>query len=343
MLTEKGVHFLAIEGVIGVGKTTLAKMIAERWNAVFIEENFAENPFLEKFYQNKDAYAFQTQLFFLLDRHKQLQNSALQSDLFHDLLVSDYTFDKDQIFAAQNLENDSEYAMYEAVSKALSHDMPKPDLVVYLQASVPTLLSRVRSRGRSMEKSIEDAIGDYVDVNLVMFEGGSDVYYSSFYDIPTGHDNSIDFSFGAGWGPDYGDPLTYINCYNIDNGDMLHYSGLDLTREYPSESNIAAKKAIGLEETQAAMDDASASVGDERIEKFAKVEAMLLTNGILRPYSTSGANLAVSKVKPFSAAYGLYGQAAYNAIPYFKYMQLLEEPVTADEYYAAKEAWLAGE
>lgn len=159
MLTDKGVHFLAIEGVIGVGKTTLARIIADRWNALCIEENYEENPFLEKFYENREAYAFQTQLFFLLDRHKQLQNSALQSDLFHDLLVSDYTYDKDQIFAAQNLENDSEYAMYEAVAKALNRDMPKPDLVVYLQASVPTLLNRIKSRGRSMEKSIE---GNYL-------------------------------------------------------------------------------------------------------------------------------------------------------------------------------------
>ncbi len=154
MLTEKGVHFLAIEGVIGVGKSSLAKIISERWNAMFIEENFAENPFLEKFYQNKEAYAFQTQLFFLLDRHKQLQNSALQSDLFHDLLVSDYTYEKDQIFAAQNLQ-ESEYAMYEQVARNLNRDIPHPDLVVYLQASVSTLLDRIHGRGRSMEKSIE--------------------------------------------------------------------------------------------------------------------------------------------------------------------------------------------
>ena len=80
-LAEKGVHFLAIEGVIGAGKTTLARMIAERWNALCIEENYQENPFLEKFYENPEPYAFQTQLFFLLDRHKQLQNSALQGDL----------------------------------------------------------------------------------------------------------------------------------------------------------------------------------------------------------------------------------------------------------------------
>ena len=103
MLLDKNIHFMAIEGVIGVGKTSLARAICERWNAMFIEENFAENPFLPKFYENRSAYAFQTQLFFLLDRFKQLQNSALQSDLFHDLLVSDYTFDKDRIFASQNL------------------------------------------------------------------------------------------------------------------------------------------------------------------------------------------------------------------------------------------------
>lgn len=125
MLVEKGVHFLAIEGVIGVGKSTLAKIISERWNAMFIEENFAENPFLEKFYQNKSAYAFQTQLFFLLERHKQLQNSAMQSDMFHELRVSDYTYEKDPIFAAQNL-TDSEFTMYEQVAMALNRDIPRP-------------------------------------------------------------------------------------------------------------------------------------------------------------------------------------------------------------------------
>lgn len=154
MLTEKGVHFLAIEGVIGVGKSSLAKIISERWNAMFIEENFAENPFLEKFYQNKAAYAFQTQLFFLLERHKQLQNCAMQSDMFHELLVSDYTYDKDPIFAAQNL-TDSEFTMYEQVAMALNKDIPRPDLVVYLQASVPTLLNRIKGRGRAMERTIE--------------------------------------------------------------------------------------------------------------------------------------------------------------------------------------------
>jgi len=91
------------------------------------------------------------------------------------------------------------------------------------------------------------------------------------------------------------------------------------------------------------VDEAAAATGDERIELFAKAEAMLLTEGILRPYSTRGATLGVSKVVPFSAAYGLYGQAAYNAVPYFKYMELQDTPVLAADYYAAKEAWLKGE
>jgi len=195
----------------------------------------------------------------------------------------------------------------------------------------------------AMKKSIEDAIGDYVSVNLVYLEGNSSTYYSAFYSISTGEENSIDFAFGAGWGPDYGDPLTYINCYNVNNGDMLNYSGLNLASETESESGKAAKEAIGLYEVQKVMDEAIAAVGDERIELFAKCEAMLLTGGILRPYSTSGANLVVSKVVPFTAGYGLYGQASYNAVPYFKYMELQNEPVTTEQYEAAKEAWLAGE
>ena len=200
-----------------------------------------------------------------------------------------------------------------------------------------------KNRGLAIEKSIEDVLGEYVDVNLIYLEGDSSVYYSAFYDINLGRENSVDFAFGAGWGPDYGDPLTYINCYNKDNGDMLHYSGLDLASEQPLESGEAAKAAIGLNEVQAVMDKAIAAVGDERIDLFAQCEAMLLANGILRPFSTSGASLMVSCVKPFSAAYGLYGQASYNAVPYFKYMVVYDQPVTAEEYAAAKEAWLAGE
>lgn len=194
----------------------------------------------------------------------------------------------------------------------------------------------------AMKKSIEDAIGDYVVIDLQFLEGNSSVYYSSFYNMPTGEDNSIDLVFGAGWGPDYGDPLTYLHCFDVHDGDMLNYSGINIESQGQSEEQKAVLETLGLNEVQEIVDQATAATGDERIELFAKAEAMLLTNGILRPYSTSGANISISKVKPFTVGYGLYGQAAYNQVPYFKYMQLLDELVTAAEYEAAKEAWMAG-
>ena len=194
----------------------------------------------------------------------------------------------------------------------------------------------------AMKKSIEDAIGDYVVIDLQFLEGNSSVYYSSFYNQPTGEDNSIDLVFGAGWGPDYGDPLTYLHCFDVHDGDMLNYSGINIESQGQSEEQKAVLETLGLNEVQEIVDQATAATGDERIELFAKAEAMLLTNGILRPYATSGANISISKVKPFTVGYALYGQAAYNQVPYFKYMQLLDEPVTAAEYEAAKEAWMAG-
>ena len=194
----------------------------------------------------------------------------------------------------------------------------------------------------AMKKSIEDAIGDYVVIDLQFLEGNSSVYYSSFYNQPTGEDNSIDLVFGAGWGPDYGDPLTYLHCFDVHDGDMLNYSGINIESQGQSEEQKAVLETLGLNEVQEIVDQATAATGDERIELFAKAEAMLLTNGILRPYATSGANISISKVKPFTVGYGLYGQAAYNQVPYFKYMQLLDEPVTTAEYEAAKEAWMAG-
>ena len=194
----------------------------------------------------------------------------------------------------------------------------------------------------AMKKSIEDAIGDYAVIDLQFLEGNSSVYYSSFYNMPTGEENSIDLVFGAGWGPDYGDPLTYLHCFDIHDGDMLNYSGINIESQGQSEEQKAVLETLGLNEVQEVVDQATAATGDERIELFAKAEAMLLTNGIFRPYSTSGANISISKVKPFTVGYGLYGQAAYNQVPYFKYMQLLDEPVTTAEYEAAKEAWMAG-
>ena len=213
---------------------------------------------------------------------------------------------------------------------------------VHIDIPVDGANENFKNMALAMQKSIEDAIGDYVVIDLQFLEGNSSVYYSSFYNQPTGEDNSIDLVFGAGWGPDYGDPLTYLCCFDVEKGDMLNYSGINIESQGQSEEQKAVLETLGLNEVQEIVDQATAATGDERIELFAKAEAMLLTNGILRPYATSGANISISKVKPFTVGYGLYGQAAYNQVPYFKYMQLLDEPVTAAEYEAAKEAWMAG-
>ena len=214
---------------------------------------------------------------------------------------------------------------------------------VHLDVPVYAASENQKNMQLAMKDAIESAIGDYVVVDLQFLEGNSSVYYSAFYNQPTGEENSIDLVFGAGWGPDYGDPLTYIHCFDIHDGDMLNYSGINYESQGQDDEQKAVLKTLGLEEIQAVVDEAVLATGDERIELFAKAEAMLLTGGILRPYATNGATLQVSKVKPFTAAYGLYGQASYNRVPYFKFMQLLDEPVLAADYYAAKEAWLAGE
>ena len=263
-------------------------------------------------------------------------------------ILTKYVEEMEPAFAGINL-NDGQDAWYNPDRAKKFAETAKEELgsavsewPVLLDYPVYAANENQKNIALALEKSIEDAIGEYVDVNLVLLEGDSSVYYSAFYSVPTGSDNSIDFSFGAGWGPDYGDPLTYIHCFDANDGDMLNYSGLDLAAEGETETGKAAKAAIGLYDIKEKIDAANLLAGDERIEAFAEIEAELLTQGILRPYSTSGANLVVSCVKPFSAAYGLYGQASFNAVPYFKYMEVYNKPITAAEYNAAKEAWFAG-
>ena len=264
-------------------------------------------------------------------------------------ILTKYVEEMEPEFAGINL-NDGQDAWYNPDRAKLFAEKAKEELgdsisswPIILDYPVFASSENNKNVALAMKDSIEKAIGDYVQVNLVLLEGNSSTYYSAFYSVPTGEDNSIDFAFSAGWGPDYGDPLTYINCYNVSNGDMLNYSGLNLASETESDSGKAAKETIGLYEFQKVLDEAVNAVGDERIDLFAKCEAMLLTGGIIRPFSTSGATLRVSKVVPFTAAYGLYGQASYNRVPYFKYMKLQSEPVTAEAYEAAKTAWFAGE
>ena len=146
------VNFIAIEGVIGVGKTSLAKKIKERLDAELILEQFEANPFLEKFYGDRKRYAFQTQMFFLINRYKQ-QQELNQENLFTQFLVSDYLFEKDKIFAYLNL-NGEELKLYESIFPLLSRNLRKPDLVIYLQSGVERLMLNIRKRSRKIERNL---------------------------------------------------------------------------------------------------------------------------------------------------------------------------------------------
>lgn len=148
----KELRYIAIEGVIGAGKSSLAAKIAEKLEANVIMEEFESNPFLEKFYDDRKRYAFQTQMFFLINRFKQQQNLN-QQNLFSKYTVSDYIFDKDKIFAYLNLAGD-ELKLYETIFPLLERDLPKPDLVIYLQSSIDRLMYNIKRRARNIEKSL---------------------------------------------------------------------------------------------------------------------------------------------------------------------------------------------
>jgi deoxyadenosine/deoxycytidine kinase len=146
------IKYIAIEGVIGAGKTSLAKKLAQKIDANLILEEFETNPFLGKFYDDRKRYAFQTQMFFLVNRFKQ-QQELNQEDLFSQFIVSDYIFEKDNIFAYLNLSGD-ELKLYEALFPQLQRDLRKPDLVVFLQAGTDRLIYNIKKRNRKFEKGI---------------------------------------------------------------------------------------------------------------------------------------------------------------------------------------------
>ena len=154
LIAASNIHHLAIEGVIGAGKTTLCTMLGETLGAQIVTEQFEENPFLKDFYRDPERYAVQTQIFFLLTRYKQ-QRSLSQADLFHRFLVTDYIFEKDKIFAYLNLQ-DEELKLYETLVGSIEHNVILPDLVVYLQSSVPRLMHNIRHRARAIEDDIAE-------------------------------------------------------------------------------------------------------------------------------------------------------------------------------------------
>jgi len=182
----RNLYYVAIEGPIGVGKTSLANLLSERLGARLILEGFDENPFLSDFYEEPERYAFQTQLFFLLQRYQQ-QQELRQVDMFHNLLIADYMFVKDRLFASLNLD-EKEMSLYDTVANLLEKNVINPDLVIYLQADTDTLMRNISGRGRDIEKNISE---EYIDaLNQLYTE-----YFFRYQDTPLViiNTNNIDF------------------------------------------------------------------------------------------------------------------------------------------------------
>ena len=182
----RNLYYVAIEGPIGVGKTSLANLLSERLGARLILEGFGENPFLSDFYDEPERYAFQTQLYFLLQRYQQ-QQELRQVDMFHNLLIADYMFVKDRLFASLNLD-EKEMSLYDTVANLLEKNVINPDLVIYLQADTDTLMRNIAGRGREMEKNISE---EYIDaLNQLYTE-----YFFRYQDTPLViiNTNNIDF------------------------------------------------------------------------------------------------------------------------------------------------------
>jgi len=160
-------RYIAVEGPIGVGKTSLAKRLAQTFNYDVVLEKPEENPFLERFYRNPRQHALATQLFFLFQRARQLEELK-QDDLFNPVRVADFLIDKDPLFARMNLDKD-EFELYQKVYQHLTPDAPVPDLVIYLQAPTHVLLSRIQKRGIPSEQAIEAEYLDRLNASYTEF------------------------------------------------------------------------------------------------------------------------------------------------------------------------------
>ncbi len=148
-------HFITIEGNIGAGKTTLAHMLSKHYNARLVLEEFADNPFLSKFYENPQQYAFPVELFFMAERYKQLKELIQQKDLFQSVTISDYLFTKCLLFSKVTLPED-EFRLYQRLFDIIHQQLVQPDILIYLHAPVSKLQSNIRKRNRSYEQNIPD-------------------------------------------------------------------------------------------------------------------------------------------------------------------------------------------
>ena len=182
----KNLYYIAIEGPIGVGKTSLANLMSKELSARLVREEFDENPFLPDFYKDPERFAFQTQLFFLLQRYRQ-QQELRQVNMFQKLLVTDYMFVKDRLFASLNL-GEKEMQLYDTVANLLERNIIKPDLVIYLQADTDTLMKNIALRGREMET---DITYEYIDALSQVYTE----YFFRYQDTPLViiNTNNIDF------------------------------------------------------------------------------------------------------------------------------------------------------
>ena len=182
----RNLYYVAIEGTIGVGKTSLANLLSEKLSAKLVLEAFEDNPFLSDFYEDPERHAFQTQLWFLLQRYQQ-QQDLRQVDMFQNLVITDYMFVKDRLFASLNL-NEKEMSLYDTVANMMERNVIQPDLVIFLQADTGTLMKNISKRGRDIEKNISE---DYIDaLNQVYNE-----YFFRYQDTPLViiNTNNIDF------------------------------------------------------------------------------------------------------------------------------------------------------
>ena len=179
-------YHIAIEGTIGVGKTSLAQILGDRLEAKLILEEFEENPFLVDFYKNSEQFAFQTQLFFLLSRYRQ-QPVSYTHLLFTKTLISDYMFVKDRLFAALNL-NDKEMSLYNAVARILEKNVTSPDMVIFLQSDTDRLMQNIKLRSREYEKLID---WKYIDALNQMYNE----YFFRYDDSPLLIINTNDIDF----------------------------------------------------------------------------------------------------------------------------------------------------
>lgn len=179
-------RFIAIDGVIGVGKTTLAEYLARRFNGHAVLEMFDENPFLEAFYSNPERWAFHTQLSFLASRFKQ-QQAIRNRDLFSSFVVSDYTFDKDRIFAHLNLTGD-EKQLYDTLFATMEPAVPQPDLIIYLQSNPDRLMRNIALRGREYERKIKR---DYIEALVEAY----DYYFFRYVGSPLLIVNAVELDF----------------------------------------------------------------------------------------------------------------------------------------------------